>query len=92
MNEQGTQSADQSPLSATFETRRPYPAQATYRDLVARGFTSGEAANVTAYLNGIAIGGQPWTLHEISSLLFLRELNRLGQFGPFDVAPRRHRA
>ena len=92
MNEQSTQTADQWPLSTTFETRRRYPAQATYRQLVARGFTSGEAANLTAYLNGIAIGGQPWAFHEVSNLLFLRELNRLGQFGPSDGAARQHLA
>jgi hypothetical protein len=49
---------------------------------VSRGFAPGEAANLLAYLNGIAIGQQPWALREVSTLLFLRELNRLGQFGP----------
>jgi hypothetical protein len=92
MNEQSTQTADQWPPSATFETHRRHPAQATYRQLLARGFTTGEAANLTAYINGIAVRGQSWALHEVSSLLFLRELNRLGQFGASDGAARQHLA
>jgi hypothetical protein len=69
---------------ATQTTQRT--ASAAYRQLVARGLNPREAANLTAYLHGIAIGDQPWTVREVSNLVFLRQLNRAGRFGPNDGA------
>jgi hypothetical protein len=45
-----------------------------------RGLAPDEAANLTAYLAGIAVGDTHWTLAEINQLLFLREMNRTGEF------------
>ena len=57
----------------------------TYRALLLRGFTPGEAANLTAYLSGIEVGGsRPWRLADIDRLLFLRELCRTGRIGSDD--------
>jgi hypothetical protein len=61
-----------------------YPARSTYRQLVSRGLDPNEAANLTAFMNGIAVGAQPWAIDEVSHLLFLRELNRVGRFGRAD--------
>lgn len=59
--------------------------RATYRALLARGLTPGEAANLTAYLAGIEVGqGRPWRLADIDGLLFLRELCRTGRLGADD--------
>jgi hypothetical protein len=61
------------------------PTRATYRALLVRGFTAGEAANLTAYLAGIEVGtGQPWRVADIDRLLFLRELCRTGRLGADD--------
>lgn len=63
--------------------------RATYRALLVRGFTPGEAANLTAYLAGIEVGqGRPWRLADIDRLLFLRELCRTGRLGLDDGIPR----
>ena len=69
----------------------PGPA-ATYRQLVSRGFASGEAANLTAYLKGLPIGDQPWTLRQLNALLFLRTLQERGRFGLDDGRPMRQSA
>jgi hypothetical protein len=53
-----------------------------YRQLVARGWDPAEAANLTAHLIGLPIGHQPWRFKEVMHLIFLRELNRRGKFGP----------
>ena len=45
-----------------------------------RGLAPDEAANLTAYLAGIAVGETNWTLRQINQLLFLREMNRTGHF------------
>jgi hypothetical protein len=45
-----------------------------------RGLAPDEAANLTAYLAGIAVGETNWTLRQINQLLFLRQMNRNGQF------------
>ena len=45
-----------------------------------RGLDPDEAANVTAYLAGIDVSGSHWTLKQINQLLFLRQMNRTGQF------------
>ena len=54
--------------------------RATYRNLILRGLAPDEAANLTAYLAGITVGETNWTLRQINQLLFLREMNRSGQF------------
>jgi hypothetical protein len=54
--------------------------RATYRNLILRGLAPDEAANLTAYLAGINVGETHWTLRQINQLLFLREMNRSGQF------------
>lgn len=57
----------------------------TYRGLLLRGLNPGEAANLTAFLNGIHIAaGRPWRLADIDRLLFLRELCRTGRIGADD--------
>lgn len=45
-----------------------------------RGLAPDEAANLTAFLAGIAISEVRWTLRQINQLLFLRAMNRTGQF------------
>ena len=70
---------------ATTADRRFGPA-ATYRQLVTQGFASGEAANLTAYLNDLPIGEQPWTLRQVNAVLFLQKLREAGRFGPGDGA------
>jgi hypothetical protein len=55
--------------------------------LIFRGLAPTEAANLTAYLCGIAVGDATWSLPEINRLLFLRELNRTGRFGSEDGTP-----
>lgn len=70
---------------ATQDRDSAPPTRATYRALLVRGFTPGEAANLTAYLSGIEVGGgRPWRLADIDRLLFLRELCRTGRLGADD--------
>jgi len=70
---------------ATQDRDHGSPTRATYRALLGRGFTPGEAANLTAYLAGIEVGaGRPWRLADIDRLLFLRELCRTGRLGADD--------
>ena len=66
---------------AAGSTLRP---AAAYRQLVMRGLAPGEAANITAVMRGIPIGETPWTVREISHLLFLRAMSNAGRFGPDD--------
>ena len=57
----------------------------TYRALLLRGFSPGEAANLTAYLSGIDVNVErPWRLADVDGLLFLRELCRSGRLGSDD--------
>jgi hypothetical protein len=56
------------------------PTRTTYRSLIMRGLAPDEAANLTAYLAGIGVGGTKWTLRQINQLLFLRQMNRTGHF------------
>jgi hypothetical protein len=63
------------------------PTRETVRLLTLRGLEAAEAANLTAYLCGIAVGNGSWKLAEINRLLFLRDLSRRGQFGPADGEP-----
>jgi hypothetical protein len=53
-----------------------------------RGLEENEAAHLPAYVNGLAVVGQPWQINELSHVLFLRELYRLGRFGRADGAER----
>ena len=70
---------------ATPDEVHGFTTRATYRALLVRGFTVGEAANLTAYLAGIEVGqGRPWRLADIDRLLFLRELCRTGRLGADD--------
>jgi hypothetical protein len=62
------------------EPTTAFPTRATYRGLILRGLAPDEAANLTAYLAGIAVGGSHWTVAQINQLLFLREMNRTGYF------------
>jgi len=62
------------------------PTRATYRSLLLKGLAPEEAANLTAYLCGIQVGIQRWTLKEVNRLLFLQELHRTGRFGSSDGA------
>lgn len=61
----------------------PRPA-AAYRLLVMQGLAPDEAANITAVMRGLPIGAIPWTVREISHLLFLRAMHEAGRFGPDD--------
>ena len=47
----------------------------TYRNLQMRGLAPDEAANLTAFLAGIPLGGSSWTLRQINELLFLRAVH-----------------
>jgi hypothetical protein len=58
--------------------------QATYRLLLLRGLGPEEAANLTAYLCGLAVSEARWSLGELNRLLFLRELARSGRWGRDD--------
>jgi hypothetical protein len=55
---------------------RPELMSATYRRLRRMGFDDPEAANLTALTDGFRITSQPWTIRELTHLLFLRELAR----------------
>ncbi|HEU4572644.1 MAG TPA: hypothetical protein VFR93_08145 [Candidatus Limnocylindrales bacterium] len=55
-----------------------------YRTLLARGLAPDEAANLTAFLAGLEVGERPWTLRQVTRLLFLRELARTGRLGGLD--------
>ena len=63
--------------------------KATYRLLVMKGLSPEEAANLTAFLCGIQVGGLPWKLIEVNRLLFLRRLAQNGAWGAADGAGRR---
>jgi hypothetical protein len=52
---------------------------ATYRRLRILGFDEREAGNLSAYVSGIAIGPQPWTVRELTHVLFMREMYRVGR-------------
>ncbi len=54
-------------------------ARATYHGLLIGGFSSKEAANLTAHLTGLRISTRPWTLHQIEHLLFLRSVVESGR-------------
>lgn len=54
------------------------PTRTTYRMLIMRGLSPDEAANLTAYIAGIDVAESQWTLRQINQLLFLRQMNRVG--------------
>jgi hypothetical protein len=77
----GSGSATATTMSASSPISTPeLPTRATYRNLIMRGLAPDEAANLTAYLAGLSGGGSHWTLKQINQLLFLRQMNRTGQF------------
>lgn len=57
--------------------------------LLLKGLAPEEASNLTAFLCGIPVGDQHWRIGEINRLLFLRELQQTGRFGPRDGATAR---
>jgi hypothetical protein len=71
-------------LPSPSRPTEPLETRATYRILLRRGLEPDEAANLTAFLAGLALGERPWTLAQVNRLLFLRELVRAGQFGHTD--------
>jgi hypothetical protein len=79
---------DQGSVATSVHPSAPSPATSTYRELVSRALEESEAANLTAFINGLAVVGQPWKINELSHVLFLRELFRLGRFGETDGAER----
>jgi hypothetical protein len=58
------------------------PVRPTYRRLTMAGFSPSEAGNLTAHLSGLRSSRSPWTLREIESLLFLRDLVERGRLQP----------
>ena len=84
MTQQQTQRTCPVPVSTRARSATAQPVRSTYDQLIARGLDPDEAANLTAFINGMPLGVQPWTITGISHLLFVRELNRAGRFGPTD--------
>jgi hypothetical protein len=72
------------PVATSAQVPTAHRVRSMYRQLVSRGLDPNEAANLTAFINGIKVGAQPWTVNEVSHLLFLRELYRVGRFGRID--------
>jgi hypothetical protein len=60
-------------LGAATSGSRPELIGATYRRLLRMGFEGPEAANLTALMNGFGVTRQPWTVWQLTHLLFLRE-------------------
>ena len=87
-----TRSAAESGASACIAPRLdrgPTPAvltRPTVRLLMLRGLAPTEATRLTAFLCGIPVTDCHWSLREINELLFLRDLQRRGRFGPSDGA------
>jgi hypothetical protein len=66
-------------IGAATSGSRPELISAMYRRLRRLGFDDPEAANLTALTNGFGITSQPWRIRELTHLLFLRELRRVGR-------------
>lgn len=49
-----------------------------------RGMTPDEAANLTAFLYGLPVADLRWSLPQLNSLLFLRDMQQSGRFGIAD--------
>jgi hypothetical protein len=84
MTQPQTQRTYAVPATSSTRSDTAQPARSTYRQLISRGFDAGEASNLTAFINGLPVDAQPWTITGISHLLFLRELYRTGRFGRTD--------
>ena len=54
-------------------------ASTTYRRFQRMGFADPEAMNLTALRHGLGICQQPWTVRELTHLLFMRALRRSGR-------------
>ena len=67
-------------IAAATSGSRPELIVATYRRLRRMGFDDPEAANLTALSNGFAICPRPWTVSELTHVLFLRESHRAGRW------------
>ena len=79
--------------SPAIPAPQPDPSQATrqtFRALLRKGLTIGEASNLTAYLCGIPLNDVQWSLAQVNRLLFIRELHRAGRIGEGGVAPPLH--
>src|SRR5215212_2662013 len=76
----GTARISRTQATPDIRTRR------TIRLLTLRGLAPAEATNLTAYLCGIPVADHHWQLREINQMLFLRDLQRRGRFGPSDGA------
>jgi hypothetical protein len=65
-------------VSEPMDDRRNNEIRSTYRALLLRGLEPGEAANVTAYLNGLPSAGIRWTVAEVEATVRRRadELRR----------------
>ena len=61
--------------------------KATYRALLARGLDTGEAANLTGFLHGLASEGFHWTLAEIEAVLH-RKIQHAAELRSAEVAAR----
>jgi ATP-dependent DNA ligase len=59
--------------------------KATYRSLLARGLEMGEAANLTAFLHGLASEGFHWTLPEIEAVI-QRRIQHVAEIRAAEVA------
>ena len=62
----------QGTAAATSVARVATSPSAGYRSLVARGFASDEAGNLTALLSGLRPAQHAWSVAEINRLHFLR--------------------
>lgn len=56
-----------------MELPRQTEIRATYRDLLARGLQPGEAANLTAFLHGLASTDLHWSVREVEALVVQRD-------------------
>ena len=63
----------------------PLP-RATFLLLQQQGLTPLEAASLTAFMCGLPTADLSWSLKQISEMLFLQRIYRLGRFCPTDEA------
>jgi hypothetical protein len=63
--------------------------RSTYRALLLRGLEPGEAANVTAFLNGLPSAGIRWTVAEVEAVVQRRAdaLRRSVSIADLETAP-----
>jgi hypothetical protein len=66
-------------IGAATAGPRPELLCVTYRRFRRMGFEDPVAANLTAVKNGFRITVQPWTIRELTHLLFVRESHRVGR-------------